>query len=66
MSVTRRDLIAGTAGLAGASLVGSAPSLAQQGTALNFKPEPDTVSGIENKIENGLKVEPGKSTQQDG
>jgi multiple sugar transport system substrate-binding protein len=40
MSITRRDLMAATAGFAGAVLLKSAPSVAQQGTALNFKPEP--------------------------
>jgi multiple sugar transport system substrate-binding protein len=40
MSITRRDLMAATAGFAGAVLLKSAPSAAQQGTALNFKPEP--------------------------
>src|SRR5829696_8983193 len=40
MNVTRRDLMAATAGFAGAVLLKSAPSVAQQGTALNFKPEP--------------------------
>src|SRR3954464_11085450 len=39
MHVTRRDLIAATAGFAGAGLLG-APSVAQQATALNSKPEP--------------------------
>src|SRR5215210_2165558 len=40
MTMTRRDLIATTVGLAGAGLVGAAPSFAQEGTTPTFKPEP--------------------------
>src|SRR5215213_9551658 len=46
MTMTRRDLIATTAGFAGAGLVGAAPSFAQQGTAPTFKPE----SGAELRV----------------
>jgi multiple sugar transport system substrate-binding protein len=39
MSVTRRDVIAATAGLAGAGLIGPAPTVAQQGAAPGLEPE---------------------------